>query len=154
MVKRSVINRLLLAMPLALFASIAGSAAETVKIEIGPYRLDVPEYNAYLNGNIIPWLRFMVGADDDSRSATLLFSNEELEASIPGYVIPKTVQGLHLNFLANLIDPNPVLYPKTIAFSIIPPVLKRKNLNGGKPKRQGIGKSQGTPSVVAESASK
>ena len=93
MAKRSVINRMLLAMPLALFASIAGSAPETVKIEIGPYRLDVPEYNAYLNGNIIPWLRFMVGADDDSRSATLLFSNEELEASIPGYVIPKTVQG-------------------------------------------------------------
>jgi len=93
MAKRSVINRMLLAMPLALFASIAGSAPETVKIEIGPYRLDVPEYNAYLNGNIIPWLRFMVGADDDSRSATLLFSNEELKVSIPGYVIPKTVQG-------------------------------------------------------------
>lgn len=65
------------------YAAMSDTDTDTVRITLGPYKLRIPEANS-LQGKAPFWIAMIPGLDSGEKSTNIIFSSDEVAASIPG----------------------------------------------------------------------
>ena len=74
------------------FGYAGTSDVSTIKINLGPYKLEIPEANS-LEGNAPFWVEWIPGLDSEVSSTNIMFAPDEVAALIPGLVLEQELFG-------------------------------------------------------------